>query len=76
MAVDTRNKRMSMIGIFLPVPRVAPEPDNSVDSIGDFEQWLMSYAGVDFNNPTPSGNRWMRWAGVPGMRNTGFGRSW
>jgi len=30
MAVDTRDKRMSLIGLALPVPRVLPNPDNSI----------------------------------------------
>lgn len=44
MAIDTRNKRMSMIGFGLPVPSVLPRPDGTIGVI-DRSHLLWLYAG-------------------------------
>ena len=43
MAVDSRNKRMSLIGLALPVPMLLPDPDGTIASI-DRLQLLACYA--------------------------------
>ena len=43
MAVDTRDRRASLIGIGLPAPRLLPVPSGSLDSIGDRLQLSMLY---------------------------------
>ena len=45
MAVDTRNKRMSMIGLGIPVPSVLPDPDGTISS-SDRAQFLWLYSGI------------------------------
>lgn len=50
MAVDTRNKRMSMIGLASPVPRVLPNPDGAFTA-PDRQQLLYEYSGIA--NVTP-----------------------
>lgn len=45
MAVDTRNKRMGMIGLGLPFLRVLPDPDGGV-SAADRLQLLYLYPGI------------------------------
>ncbi len=46
MAVDTRNKRASTIGIFLPVPSVLPNADGSIED-GDRFQVSWAYSGLE-----------------------------
>lgn len=46
MAVDTRNKRMSMIGLASPVPRLWPSPDGSLAANADRQMMLFRYAGI------------------------------
>ena len=43
MAVDTRDRRASLIGLGLPVPRLLPGPGGSLDSTGDRLQLSMLY---------------------------------
>ena len=50
MALDSRNKRMSMICFDLPSGRVAPNPDGTV-SAADRQQWLGKYPGIAFSAP-------------------------
>jgi hypothetical protein len=45
MAVDTRNKRMGMVGLGLPFGRVSPDPDGTVGD-PDRAQLLFLYPGV------------------------------
>lgn len=47
MAIDTRDKRASMIGLGLPFVRVLPNPE-SVDpmDLGDRQQMLFMYRGI------------------------------
>lgn len=76
MAVDTRNKRFSMMMLALPFGRVLPNPDGGFAQ-GDYEQLLLGYAGVQFSGPGDPRHR--RWGGIPHMRlSTGHvvGRSW
>ncbi len=44
MAVDTRSKRMSLIGLGVPVPNVLPNPDTSIGQ-GDRLHFLQCYSG-------------------------------
>jgi len=67
VAVDSQDKRMSMMGLGAPVPSVFPDPDNSL-SVYDRAQYLWLYAGLDisamvvivaasvYGNPTPVGS--------------------
>ena len=55
MAVDTRNRRMSMIGLALPVPRVFPDPDSAVDTAAERQQHIYLYAGIDAAEPPVGG---------------------
>lgn len=52
MAVDTRNKRMSLIGFGAPTPRVLPNPDGTV-AAADRAMLLYLYAGLDIAAATP-----------------------
>ena len=45
MAVDSRDKRMSLIGLAAPVPAVLPNPDGAF-SQGDRQQLLWGYPGI------------------------------
>jgi hypothetical protein len=51
MAVDTRNKRASCIGVGLPVPSVLPNPDSTIDS-NDRQMVTWLYAGIAADSPT------------------------
>lgn len=54
MAIDSRDKRQSVIGVTLPVPSVLPTADSSVDEF-DRRQlvWLyQALASVVVNTPT------------------------
>jgi hypothetical protein len=48
--IDTRDKRMSLIGFGLPVPRVLPDPDGDV-AVADRPQLLFLYAGLTLELP-------------------------
>lgn len=45
MAVDTRDKRFSMMGLLQPVPSVLPNPDGTVNT-QDRAQYLFLYHGI------------------------------
>ena len=75
MAVDTRDKRASVIGVSLPTVRLLPNPDATVAE-ADFEMIApMLYAGTQaagVGSPT-----WARYAGTRHMgQGQKFGRSW
>lgn len=59
MAVDTKNKRYSLIDLL-------PEPDGTIDGT-DREQYLESYPGVQFSSVTHGGSNW----GFPAVPVTG-----
>lgn len=44
MALDTRDKRASMINVALPFGRVFPNPDGSLNIVSDRQQISMLYA--------------------------------
>ena len=46
MALDTRNKRGSAIGIMLPSRAVYPNPSGSLATVAFREQMAYSYAGI------------------------------
>lgn len=46
MAVDTRNKRMSLIGLGSPIPTVLPNPDGAFNNF-DRAQLIWLYAGLN-----------------------------
>lgn len=50
MAVDTRDKRMSMLGLGSPIPRVLPNPDAT---IGDNDRFMFIYLyhGISLAGP-------------------------
>ena len=50
MAVDTRNKRFSILAIDNPTIPSLPDPDGTVDS-SDRQQFLWKYSGIAFDNP-------------------------
>ena len=43
MAVDTHNKRMALMGLGSPVPRILPNPDGSFNSNNDRYMLLFLY---------------------------------
>jgi hypothetical protein len=45
MAVDTRDKRFSMMGISQPVPSVYPNPDAAIGT-ADRAHWIFLYSGI------------------------------
>ncbi len=45
MAIDTQAKRMSVIGLNMPVPSLLPEPDNSISNF-DRQHLLWLYSGI------------------------------
>jgi len=47
MAVDTRNKRFSLLGLALVVTAVLPNPDGAIDSSAERQQYLYCYSGID-----------------------------
>lgn len=49
MAVDTANKRYSMIGYDLPFVRVYAEPDGAITT-PDMQQLVFKYSGIPFNS--------------------------
>jgi len=53
MAVDSRNKRFSLIGFGIPVPSIFPDPDGDL-SVYDMTQYLWLYAGLSTVPPVPS----------------------
>ena len=76
MAVDTRDKRFSMMGLAQTVVWVATDPSVNGVQETEFEQWLHGYSGIQFTGPGDP--RMKRWGGVPNMRvSVNFaGRSW
>lgn len=71
MAVDTRNRRFSMIWIGVDLGRVHPDPDGSISSSADRVQLLPLYPGISLGLPTETGEnshrvfphrpKWYRW---------------
>lgn len=78
MAVDTRDKRFSLLGFAQAygAPVVFPNPSVNGVQETEFEQWLYCYAGIAMTGPGDP--RMKRWGGVPHMRvAVPFGgRSW
>lgn len=75
MAVDTRDKRMSMIGLASPLPRVLPNPDGS-DAENDAERamYIFMYYGTA---PFAGQPMMRRWGGTRHMTpGQGIGRGW
>ena len=78
MAVDTRNKRFSLLGFGQGhhVPYVVPNPDGAIDDV-DRPQWLSLYhgSGITIITGQPTINRW---GGVPHVRvgRIFAGRTW
>jgi hypothetical protein len=54
MAVDTRDERFSLMGLFLPLGRVLPNPTGAI-SAADRMQFAYSYAGPAFTVDTGGG---------------------
>lgn len=54
MAVDSRNRRMAMIGLGSPVPRVLPSPDGAFDTANDRYMLLFLYPIFSEAPPTPT----------------------
>lgn len=54
MAIDTRDKRMSVLSLGLPYARVLPNPDGSLSAVADREQLEFSYRGIAFSGSSPS----------------------
>ena len=51
MAVDTRNKRFSMMEFDSPISEMMPNPDGTITNL-DRQMFLGKYLGIAFNNPT------------------------
>ncbi len=45
MAIGTRDKRFSMVGLALPAPGIFPNPDGGFNQ-ADRQQWAMLYRGI------------------------------
>jgi len=50
MAVDTKNKRMSVIGLALPVPSMLPDSDGTI-GVSDRLHLLWLYSGIAATTP-------------------------
>jgi hypothetical protein len=77
VAVDTRDRRFSMLGFGQAwnSPVVMPNPNGAFTTGEDFAQLLYSYAGVAFAGAGDP--RMMRWGGLPHIRQRSFaGRTW
>ena len=77
MAVDTRDKRFSMLGLAQAqgFPTLVPNPDNAITTGADFTMRLYGYYGIPFAGAGDP--RMMRWGGVKHMTNKSFaGRGW
>ena len=78
MAVDTRDKRFSMLGFAQArgAPVVFFNPDGT-DAAAVFErsQYIYLYAGISIQSGQPTMRRWGGIPHVPIQRPT-FGRSW
>ena len=78
MAVDSRNKRFSLLGFGqahgFPIVFFNPDGTNAA-SDGERSQYLYLYQGISIvtGQPTPT-----RWGGIPYVRvgRNPFGRSW
>lgn len=55
MAVDTRNKRMGMIGLGSPVPRILPNPDGSFNLNND--RYMIMFQYPIFPEPPSTGKK-------------------
>ena len=76
MAVDSRDKRMSMLAFGTQIPWVMPNPNGSnMDATLERSQMLYLYAGISIQTGQPT---MRRWGGTPHMRiqTQPFGRSW
>lgn len=61
MAIDTRNRRMALIGLGSPVPRVLPHPDGAFNTANDRYMLVFLYpifgdAPIPPIPPTPPGD--------------------
>ncbi len=54
MAIDTRNKRASVIRVFMP-GRIHPNPDGTLANANDRTHMVMRYAGI--TSATETGNK-------------------
>lgn len=52
MAVDSRDKRFSMMGLLQPVPSVLPNPDGTI-GLPDQNQYAFMYHGIDLDPLAP-----------------------
>ena len=78
MAVDTRDKRFSLLGMCQArgAPVVFSNPATAGVQETEYEQWLYGYAGIQFAGPGDP--RMKRWGGVTHMRVASpiGGRTW
>ncbi len=77
MAVDSRDKRFSLLAFGKQIPQVFPNPDAGGVESDDRPQWIYLYHGSGIS--IQSGHPMMRrWSGVPHVRLnvSPFGRSW
>ena len=74
MAIDTRDRRFSMVGLGSPTPRIFPNPDGTI-GVFDRAMHLYLYHGLDLTTGSPV---WRRWGDIPHMRigPRQLGRSW
>ncbi len=57
MAVDTRDKRFSMMGLLQPVPSIHPNPDGTIGT-QDRAQYEFLYHGIALNSPAVITTTW------------------
>ena len=50
MAIDTRDKRFSIMGLFQPVPSIWPNPDGTI-GVQDRAQYATLYYGISLSSP-------------------------
>jgi len=74
MAIDSRDKRASIINYAMPHPGLFPNASGTIDHT-DFEQIIGLYSGIQAGGAGQP--MWMRWGGVQHMGyQKPFGRSW
>jgi hypothetical protein len=59
MAIDTRNKRFSILGLHQPVPSLAPDPDGAFTA-ADRAMWLFLYHGIALGGAAAFKAAWAR----------------
>lgn len=51
MAIDSRNKRFSLMGLAVAAVVTLPTPDGAIDTAGERQQYLHLYSGITAGSP-------------------------